>query len=113
MGPQQTNASQPMFPALSAFYEPLAPYAYPFMRFCAGATIIPHGYTKLFQGGVGAAAGMIAKLGLEPAGGWADFVGGVEVFGGVWFGIGLLARLGAAGLVIRVAVIVFAVKYSI
>jgi hypothetical protein len=53
MSPQQTHAPQPMVPALRAFYEPLAPYAYAFMRFCAGATIVPHGHTKLFQGAVG------------------------------------------------------------
>jgi len=113
MGPQQTNASQPMFPALSALYEPLAPYAYPFMRFCVGATIIPHGYTKLFQGGVEAAAGMVAKCGLEQAVAWAYFVGVVELFGGICLAIGLLTRLAAAALVIEFAVIVFAVKYSI
>jgi uncharacterized membrane protein YphA (DoxX/SURF4 family) len=67
MGPQQTHAPQPIVPALRALYEPLASYAYAFMRFCVGATIVPHGYTKLFQGAVGGAAGMIAKLGLEPA----------------------------------------------
>src|SRR6478672_4653928 len=104
MSSQQTHAPRPMVPALRALYEPLAPYAYAFMRFCVGATIVPHGYTKLFQGGVGSAAGMIAKLGLEPAVGWADFVGGILL------AIGLLTRLAAAALVIEFAVIVFAVK---
>src|SRR6266700_7695768 len=78
MDPQQTHAPQPMVSALRALYEPLAPYAYAFMRFCVGATIVPHGYTKLFQGTVAPAAGMIAKLGLEPALAWAYFVGGVD-----------------------------------
>jgi putative oxidoreductase len=112
MGPQQTNAPQPMVPALRALYEPLAPYAYAFMRFCVGATIVPHGYTKLFQG-VAPAAGMIAKLGLEPAVGWAYFVGVVEFFGGILLAIGLLTRLAAAMLVVEFAVIVFAVKFAI
>jgi hypothetical protein len=39
MSPQQTHAPQPMVPALRALYEPLAPHAYAFMRFCVGATI--------------------------------------------------------------------------
>src|SRR3989442_7883564 len=85
MDTQQTHAPQPMVPALRALYEPLAPYAYALMRFCVGATIVPHGYTKLFQGTVAPAAGMIAKLGLEPAVAWAYFVGGVEFFGGILF----------------------------
>ena len=75
---QQTHAPQPMVPALRGLYEPLAPYAYALMRFCVGATIVPHGYTKLFQGAVAPAAGMIAKLGLEPAVAWAYLVGIVE-----------------------------------
>jgi putative oxidoreductase len=105
-----THASQPVIPALSAIYQPLAPYAYAFMRFCVGATIVPHGYSKLFQGAVGGAAGMIAKLGLEPAIGWAYFVSVVEFGGGILLAIGLLTRLAAAMLVIEFAVIVFAVK---
>ena len=52
MGSQQTHAPRPMVPTFRALYEPLAPYAYAFMRFCVGATIVPHGYTKLFQGAV-------------------------------------------------------------
>src|SRR5437870_3468777 len=68
------HAPQPMVPALGVLYAPLAPYAYAFMRFCVGAIIVPHGYTKLFQGAVAPAAGMIAKLGLEPAIAWAYFV---------------------------------------
>ena len=66
----------------------------------------------LFQGGVGAAAGSIAKLGLQPATGWAYFVGGVEFFGGILLAIGLLSRLAAVALVIEFAVIVFAVKFA-
>ena len=110
MGPQQANVPQPMIPALRALYEPLAPYAYAFMRFCVGATIVPHGYSKLFQGAVAPAAGMIAKLGLEPASAWAYFIGGVEFFGGILLAVGLLTRLAAAMLVVEFAVIVFAVK---
>ena len=113
MGPQQTNATQPMIPALRGLYEPLAPYAYAFMRFCVGATIVPHGYTKLFQGAVASAAGMIAKLGLEPATAWAYFVSGVEFFGGILLAIGLLTRLAAAMLVVEFAVIVVGVKSAI
>jgi len=110
MDPQQTHAPRPMVPALGVLYAPLAPYAYAFMRFCVGAIIVPHGYTKLFQGAVAPAAGTIAKLGLEPAIAWAYFVGVVEFVGGILLAIGLLTRLAAAMLVVEFAVIVFAVK---
>jgi putative oxidoreductase len=112
MSLQQPNASQPVISALSALYRPLAPYGYAFMRFCVGAIIVPHGYTKLFQGAVGGAAGMIAKLGLEPSVGWAYFVGVVEFVGGIFLAIGLLTRLAAAALVVEFAVIVFAIKFA-
>src|SRR5258708_12520916 len=108
MGSQQTHAPRPMVPARGALYEPLAPYAYAFMRFCVGATIVPHGYTKLFQGAVGSAAGMIAKLGLEPAVGWAYFVGVVEFVGGILLAIGLLTRLAAASLILEFPLLPFA-----
>src|SRR5712692_805695 len=100
MDTQQTHAPQPMVSALRALYEPLAPYAYAFMRLCVGATIVPHGYTKLCQGAVAPAAGMIAKLCLKPAISWSYFVGGVEFFGGVLLAIGLRSRLGAAMLAV-------------
>src|SRR5205823_8978087 len=112
MDPQQTHAPQSIIPALRVLYEPLAPYAYGFMRFCVGAIIVPHGYTKLFQRAVSPAAGMIAKLGLEPALAWAYSVGIIEFFGGILLAIGLLTRLAAAALVIEFAVIVFAVKFA-
>lgn len=112
MNSHETAARRLMIPALRALYEPFAPYAYAFMRFCTGAVIIPHGYTKLFQGAIGGAAGPIAKLGLEPANTWAYVVGVTEFAGGILLAIGLLTRVAAAALVIEFAVIVFAVKYA-
>ena len=112
MSLHDTEGSRPIVPALSTIYRPLAPYGYAFMRFCVGAIIAPHGYTKLFQGGIGASAGIIAKLGLEPAIAWAYLVGGVEFFGGILIAIGLLTRLAAAALLIEFAVIVFAIKFA-
>ena len=112
MSLHETEGSRPIVPALSTIYRPLAPYGYAFMRFCVGAIIAPHGYTKLFQGAVGTSAGIIAKLGLEPAIAWAYLVGVVEFFGGILLAIGLLTRLAAAALVIEFAVIVFAIKFA-
>lgn len=112
MDTHQARAPRPIIPALAAVYEPVAPYAYSFMRFCVGLIIMPHGYTKLFESGVGGAAGTIAKLGLQPATGWAYLVAIVELLGGILIAVGLFTRLAAAALVIEFAVIVFAVKFS-
>jgi putative oxidoreductase len=112
MSSQDAHAPYPIIPAVSGIYGPLAPYGYAFMRFCVGAIIIPHGYTKLFEGAVSGAAGMIGKLGLEPAITWAYFVGCVEFFGGILLAIGLLTRLAAAALLVEFAVIVFGIKFA-
>ena len=41
-----------VFPVLANLYKPFAPYSYAFMRFCTGVIMVPHGYAKLFEGGV-------------------------------------------------------------
>ena len=106
----EIDARRLIIPGLAGLYQTFAPYGYAFIRFCVGAFLIPHGYTKLFQGAAPAAAGMIAKLGMEPALGWAYFLGCVEFIGGVLLALGLLTRLAAAALIIEFAVIVFFVK---
>jgi putative oxidoreductase len=100
-----------LIPRLARVYRVTAPFAYAWIRFWAGALLIPHGYAKLFQGAAAGTAGTIAKLGLEPALGWAYFLGVVEFFGGILIAIGLLTRLAAAVLAIEFAVIVLAVKW--
>jgi putative oxidoreductase len=112
MRPEQTSVPQPIIRAFRAFYAPLEPYAYSFMRFCVGAIIIPHGYPKLFEGGTAAAAGTIAKLGLQPALAWAYLVGVTEFVGGILLAVGFLTRLAALAFVIEFVVIVFAVKFG-
>src|SRR5712691_1798482 len=109
------NETQPsaLIPAVRRVYEPLAPYSSAFIRLCLGLLIARHGYPKLFEGAApGLAAGIIPKLGLEPALAWAYLVGVVEFVGGLMLAAGLLTRLLAAALVIEFAVIVFAVKYA-
>lgn len=104
---------RPLVPALQRIYAPLAPYAYPFIRFCAGAIIARHGYPKLFEGGANGLAGFLGpKLGLEPALAWAWLIGFVEFGGGILLAIGLLTRFAAAALTIEFAVIVFVIKFA-
>jgi len=37
-------------PALGPVYEKLAPFSYAFMRFSAGAVLVPHGVQKVMTG---------------------------------------------------------------
>jgi putative oxidoreductase len=108
----RTDTPRPFVPALSRLYAPLSPYAYPFIRICLGLIIARHGYPKLFEGLAVGLSGIIAKLGLQPALGWAYLIGVVEFAGGIMLALGFLTRLAAASLVIEFAVIVFVIKFA-
>lgn len=81
-----------IIPALGPLYDSLSPYAYPLIRFICGYSLIPHGYGKLFGGGLQGAADFFAQMGLQPALPLATFVGILEFFGGILLAVGLLTR---------------------
>jgi len=113
MSSREATDTDTYIPAFSRVYAPLAPYAYAFIRFCAGAIIARHGYPKLFEGGASGLAGSILpKLGLEPALAWAWLIGFVEFGGGIMIAVGFLSRLAAGALIIEFAVIVFVIKWA-
>ena len=114
MSINETTAPRLVIPALSGIYDSLAPYSYALMRFCTGAILVPHGYVKLFQGGVnGLAAGPITQLGLHPALAWAYFIGILEFLGAILLAVGFLTRPVALLLFIEMVVIVFGVHWSL
>jgi putative oxidoreductase len=54
-----------VFPGLAGLYQSLSPYAYDFMRFSAGAVLVPHGVQKIFFKSIGAlclAIGLFTRL---------------------------------------------------
>jgi putative oxidoreductase len=81
-------------PALGGVYENLVAAGIPWLivRVAAGALLIPHGYLKLFAGGLGGTIQFFQKLGLEPAAALATYIGCLEFFGGILLAIGLLTR---------------------
>lgn len=108
-----TSEPRAYIPALRGFYASLAPYAYPFIRFCVGAIIVRHGFPKVFMGGAAGLAGLLAgKMHLEPSLVWAWVIAVVECGGGALLAIGLFTRLASLALVIEFAVIVFVVKWA-
>lgn len=109
MSMQQTAAPRPVIPALRGIYDSLAPYSYPLMRFVTGAVLVPHGYAKLFQGGVNGLATNLATMGFQPGIAWAYWIGILELVGGIMLAIGLLTRPVALLLFIEMVVIVFGV----
>jgi putative oxidoreductase len=79
------SAMRKFIPAL-AWYRPFEPFAYAFIRFCAGAILIPHGIDRLFYSGSRADLG--GFLGFLPASAFGAF----EIVGGVLIALGLLTR---------------------
>ena len=102
-----------VFPGLQPFYERIAPYIYPLVRFTAGIMVVPHGWQKLTVFGVNAvAANVLAKRGIEPAFPLACLIIFLETIGGLCVAIGLLTRIFAAALAIEFAVITFGVHWA-
>ena len=100
-----------IFPALARLYKPFAPYSYSFMRFCTGAILVPHGYAKLFEGGVWR-TGSITALGLSPPIVWSFLVAGTEFFGAILLAIGLFTRAAAVAVTTEMLVITFFIQWK-
>lgn len=96
MTDRHAGAPKRIIPALGGVYDSLAFFSYPLIRFTAGIMLVPHGYAKLFLGGVASAAKGMAAAGLEPALFLAWYIGGLEFFGGILLAVGLLTRPVAA-----------------
>ena len=101
-----------IIPALGSIYDSLSCFSYPLIRFAAGVMLVPHGYAKLFQGGVANTAKGMAAAGLEPATFLAWYIGCLEFFGGILLAIGLFTRPVAALVVGFMAVATFHVHWG-
>jgi putative oxidoreductase len=104
--PGKIDRSRLIFPGLAGLYETFAPYGYAFMRFSAGAILLPHGVQKLIYGTATATAQGMAAKGFPFPLQLAYFVGFVELFVGAALAIGLFTRLAAAMLWIQMVVII-------
>src|SRR5688572_17315814 len=95
-----------VFPALAGVYETFAPFSYAFIRFSAGAIMVPHGVQKLVFGtAVNTAQGM-ANKGFPFSLPLAYFVGFVELFVAAALAVGLFTRVAAVVLWIEMFVII-------
>ena len=93
---QQAAGPRLLIPALGPLYERLEPYSWPLVRATAGLMLVPHGYMKLFGGGLEGTAGFMAKVGLEPAYPLALYIALLELVGGMMLALGLFTRVIAA-----------------
>jgi putative oxidoreductase len=110
MSTHDAAAPRLVVPGLAGLYDALAPYSYSFIRFCVGATLIPHGYMKLFYGGAaGLAKVHFVAWGLPEPLLWGYWIAIVEFGGGILLAIGFLTRPVAFLVFIEMAVAVIAV----
>ena len=99
-------------PALAPVLDRLEPYAYSLVRFTCGALLVPHGWMKLFEGGLPGTVGGFSKLGLEPAYPLAVYIALLELVGGAMIALGFLTRLFAVQVVGFMAVATFWAHWS-
>ncbi|MSO92694.1 MAG: DoxX family protein [Rhodospirillales bacterium] len=109
---QTSQTPKRIIPALGSIYDSFSCYSYPLIRFTCGILLVPHGYRKLFQGGIPNTAKGMAAMGLEPATFFAWYIGSLEFFGGIMLAIGLLTRPVAALVVGFMAVAAFHVHWA-
>ena len=101
-----------VIPALGPVYDRLSEYSYPIVRFAAGFMLIPHGWGKLISGGLPGTTAAFAKMGLEPAGLLAAWVGVIELIGGFCIAVGLLTRFWAGQVVVFMAMAAFVAHWA-
>jgi putative oxidoreductase len=96
-----------IFPDLAGLYEIFSPAAYSFMRFAAGAVLVPHGIQKIVNGAApGLAANIDKVMGLPAPIAWAYLAIFAESVAAACVAIGLFTRLAALILLIHMGVII-------
>lgn len=98
--------SRLIIPALGGLYERFAPFSYAFMRFAAGAVLVPHGVQKIMYNSPAAFSGNIGAKGLPFAGVLAVLVFITESVGAACLALGLFTRIAAAMILVQMTVII-------
>ena len=99
-----TAGTKLIFPALEGFYVSWRDIAYTIVRVIIGFNLFMHGWQKVTSFGVAGVSGYMAKLGLEPATGFAVVAMLLETIGAICIIIGLFTRVFAAALAIEMLI---------
>jgi putative oxidoreductase len=95
-----------IIPGLGKIYRPFAPLSYTFMRFSAGALLVPHGVQKVFFTPIDRYVNNIAAHHLPLPGFLAYATYFAELAGAACLALGLFTRLAAAMIFIEMTVII-------
>lgn len=110
-----TDAIEPkrlLFPGLAGLYERFSPYSYAFMRFAAGAVLVPHGIQKIMNNSAEGLAKAITAHGLPAPLALAWLAVFAESVGATCLALGLFTRLAAAILWIEMTVIILVFQWE-
>jgi putative oxidoreductase len=101
----------PIIPALASFYDWSRDFSWLVIRLTAGGILLVHGIVKVMGSGAPGVAGLLARLGIEPAllFGWIVVLN--ETVGAVCVMLGLFTRFFAASIAIELAIVTFAVNF--
>ena len=96
-----------IFPGLAGLYETFSPASYSFMRFAAGAVLVPHGIQKIINGSAVNLGPYIDKtMGVPYPMAWAYLAVFAESVAAICLALGLFTRLAALIIWIEMGVII-------
>src|SRR5260370_8916467 len=105
---KHTARTRLFFPRLEPFYQSVSGLAYPFIRFVAGAMLVPAGWRKFTDSGTRKATiELFHKLAIERSTLVFWLIGSLELVGGLCLAIGLFTRPFALAIAIEMMVISF------
>ena len=110
-----TDAIEPkrlLFPGLAGLYQGFAPYSYAFMRFAAGAVLVPHGIQKIVNHSAEGLSKAIAAHGLPLPLVLAYCAIFAESVGATCLALGLFTRVAAVLLWIEMSVIIVVFQWE-
>jgi putative oxidoreductase len=95
-----------IFPGLAKLYQRFSPYSYAFMRFAAGAVMVPHGVQKFMFASTETYAKNIAAHGMPMPMLLANLTFFTELVGAICLAVGLFTRVAAVAMLIEMTVII-------
>lgn len=105
------DRSRLIFPGLAGLYETFSPASYSFMRFAAGAVLVPHGIQKILFKSIDQYAVFIGKAGLPLPTLLAYLTFFTESVAAIALAIGLFTRLSALIIWIEMTVIILVFQW--
>jgi putative oxidoreductase len=106
------DSARLILPGLAGLYRHFSPYAYPLMRFSAGAVLVPHGVQKVFFRPIDQYAQLIGGHGLPMPYLLAYLTFFTEFVGAACLALGLFTRVAALMIWIEMSVVILVFQWE-